>query len=164
MFIIYLHSRNRKTFLIWECCRQPRLLCQFVRIMLYRGFRLSGNREFLWKHISPGDAQWPEDSVSVWPLAAEVGSEERPAMERWGWGSELIPVLNFGYFPQQIDDEINNITEEFLPMVTRQSKQTNQFYLSTLQDLNLIESNIRNQFKVWSKTPLIVINCHNCVT
>ena len=53
MFIIYLHSRNRKTFLIWECCRQPRLLRQFVRIMLYRGFWLSGNREFLWKHISP---------------------------------------------------------------------------------------------------------------
>ena len=39
--------------------------------------------------------------------------------DRWGWGSQLIPVLNFGYFPQQINDEINNITEEFLPRVMR---------------------------------------------
>ena len=45
-------------------------------------------------------------------------------VDKWGWGSELIPVLNFGYFPRQIDDEINNITDEFLPMVNSESEQT----------------------------------------
>ena len=45
-------------------------------------------------------------------------------VDRWGWGSQLIPVLNFGYFPQQINDEINNITEEFLTMVDRLFWQT----------------------------------------
>ena len=72
-------------------------------------------------------------------------------VDKWGWGSQPIPVLNFGYFPQQINDEINNITEEFLLMVMRLSEQTNPFLVSTLQDLNLIESNIsniRNQVKV----------------
>ena len=45
-------------------------------------------------------------------------------VDRWGWGSQLIPVLNFGYFPQQINDEINIITEEFLTMVDRLFWQT----------------------------------------
>ena len=44
-------------------------------------------------------------------------------VDKWGWGSQPIPVLNFGYFPQQINDEINNITEEFLLMVMRLSEQ-----------------------------------------
>ena len=43
-------------------------------------------------------------------------------VDRWGWGSQPIPVLNFGYFPQEINDEINNITEEFLLMVMRHAE------------------------------------------
>ena len=50
-------------------------------------------------------------------LYSYTSMEDNPILDKWGWGSQLIPVLNFGYFPQPIIDEINNITEEFLTMV-----------------------------------------------
>ena len=64
-------------------------------------------------------------------------------MERWGWGSELIPVLNFGYFPQEIDDEINNITEEFLPRVKQGAFRGNQPFL-TLNIAGLESASIKH--------------------
>ena len=66
-------------------------------------------------------------------------------MDRWGWDSDLIPVLHFGYFPHKINEEINNITEEFLNMVCGESNYSHLIVYS--EDLKMIESNISNNIR-----------------